>query len=484
MPILNIQRRLVEVGRVRLGDTAPTKGGKTRPVRLETWKLTSRDPQRLGEVAALYGGEVTPWPRREGEFQVLTGTKVLDVAVMPATALSAFNELWGQIETEDGKGAFQCLRRCNGHEELLRQEPCLCQAEMETRKGAGPQCKPLTQLNVLLPRVPGLGSWRLKTTSYYAAMELAGTVDLLQALSATTGMVGARLRIDKRRAVRDGKTTVFPVPVLDLDTSLLEVAAGEAPLAYRPIDGSARALEVAGAPAIEPPAVIDQMPSAPVEQGEPEPQAKPKPSNGRRTQAPVGEEAPLPEPPGPVAASEPPDPTTEIETTPAPDVVDVPVMGTVYLDPNSGREFGSLKEIEEFYADQKDAKSLEKEPGQSEPEATQAEEAVADRAARAIADAEPQGESADLGEAPPKPAITRADRNRLFLRAREVIGVQSPSDPKAELRKIIRDVTGKETTGSMTQAEYDEVSERLEAWEAIPFGGPEVGEQGNLAPRA
>ena len=427
MPILTLQRRLVEVGRLRLGDTTQTKGGKTRPVRLETWKVTSRDERRLKAVAALYGGDVTPWPRREGEYQVLTDTKVLDVAVIPKTALSSFLELWGQAQTAEGKpGAFQCMRRCDGVEELLRREPCLCRAEMDLAgdDSATPQCKPITQLNVMLPRVPGVGSWRLKTNSYYAAMELAGTVDLLQTLSESAGMVGARLRIDKRRAVRDGQTTVFPVPVLDLDTSLLEVASGEAPLAYRPLDdGAPRELEQASAPELgvaSDPSSEEAKPKRQRKKKEPEPSppeaaAEPEPAaetkakgnakgNGRRTQAPVGEEAPDPEPPGEAA--------------------------------------------------------------------TQNEEDLASRAQAALADAE-----ADPEEEASKAPISRAQRQRMHALAKEKIEGSSNHDAADELGRIVMDVTGSATIGSMTQLQYETVISHIEAWDAIPFG---EGEQATL----
>lgn len=222
-PIIDIQRRLVEVGRIRMGTTEARQkrdgsGTFRMPVRLSTWRLTSRDRSRLDAAALVYGGEVKPWDQREGEHELITETDALPIMVMPGQNLSSWYELWGQRGT--GK-PIECFRRCDGATETITDGPCLCDPESEK----GRECKPTTRLSVLLPDVPGLGCWRFDSHGYYAAVELAGTADLLEALTRSGQLVPARLRIDQRRAVRDGETTVFPVPVIDIDVSLPEVLA-------------------------------------------------------------------------------------------------------------------------------------------------------------------------------------------------------------------------------------------------------------------
>lgn len=215
-PIIDLQRRLVEVGRIRMGE----KNAKGLPTRLATWKLTSRDRVRLDAAAAQFGGEVIPWEGHDGQFALQTERDALPILLMPGQTLTSWYELWS------GGG---CQRRCDGTSEQVSDGPCLCDPEAR-------ECKPHTRLNVLLQDVPGIGCWRLETKGYYAAVELAGTVDLLELATARGALLPARLRIDQRVQVKDGQTKKFPVPTLDIDVRPLEMvaitrqaAAGEIP---------------------------------------------------------------------------------------------------------------------------------------------------------------------------------------------------------------------------------------------------------------
>src|SRR4051794_29621754 len=61
VPIIDLQRRLREIGRIRIGQQVPITNpkpgskAKTRPVKLETFRLTSRDQRVIDAAAALYG---------------------------------------------------------------------------------------------------------------------------------------------------------------------------------------------------------------------------------------------------------------------------------------------------------------------------------------------------------------------------------------------------------------------------------------------
>ena len=205
MPIIDLQKRLTEVGRIRMGQ----KSAKGAPQKLETFRLTSRDQSRITEVAAVYGGTVRPWEERPGEYEVVTETAELPILLLPGQALSAWYETWS---------AGGCQRRCDGVTDVISDGPCVC----DTEPGDDRKCKPTTRLSVMLPEIPGLGVWRLESHGYYAAVELAATAGMLEQATAKGQMFPARLRIDQRSQVKEGKTTRYAVPVIDIDVRLPE----------------------------------------------------------------------------------------------------------------------------------------------------------------------------------------------------------------------------------------------------------------------
>ena len=226
MPIIDLQRRVNEVGRIRMG-TSERRRGKKIPRRLETWRITTRDRARLEYASEAYGGEVVPWSEREGEWELITATDTLPIVLVPGQSLSQFWELWGQAGPQQ---PLHCMRRCDGVTELLSGQPCSCPPYDERRELAtdGKACKPMTRLSVILPDVPGIGMFRLETGGYYAAVELAGTAQLLEDASARGVMLPARLRIDLRRGVRvkadgSGETVAYPVPVIDVDVRVGDI---------------------------------------------------------------------------------------------------------------------------------------------------------------------------------------------------------------------------------------------------------------------
>lgn len=210
-PIIDLQRRLVEAGRIRTGG----ERSERRPgQKLETFRLTSRDESRVKAAAELYGGDPKPW--REGEWQVYTEASSLDVLVIPGQTLSQWYELY--------RGG-NCVRRCDGVEQT-NGSACECPGEYDERRelaADGKACKVTTRLTVLLPRLPGIGTWRLEAHGFYAASELAASASLLEQATARGILLPARLRLDQRKAVRDGQTFRFAVPVLEIDASLEQV---------------------------------------------------------------------------------------------------------------------------------------------------------------------------------------------------------------------------------------------------------------------
>ena len=120
-PIINLQRRMAEKARIRLGEQVPTKSGKKRPSKLRTFRITSQDRDYVEEAAALYGGTVTEFDA--GGWAVTTEADTLNVIVPPGQmAFSQWYELWGN--------GF-CKRRCDGQRVTISDGPCLCDPDTD-----------------------------------------------------------------------------------------------------------------------------------------------------------------------------------------------------------------------------------------------------------------------------------------------------------------------------------------------------------------
>lgn len=219
MPIVTIQRQFRELGRIRLGE----KGPRGEPKRLATWRLTSPDRSLLEAAAEQYGGDVAAWPDAPDgdEHQLITGVDELDILVPPGAPLTQWNELWS------GAG---CQRRCDGQREWLQDVPCICPpdpAERNELAKSGGACKPTSRLQVILPKLPDLGTWMYVSHGYYAAVELAGTADLLAAAASAGTMLEASLYIDQRTVKRPGQQTrKFPVPAIRIRATMTRLLEG------------------------------------------------------------------------------------------------------------------------------------------------------------------------------------------------------------------------------------------------------------------
>jgi hypothetical protein len=218
MPILTLQRSLREIGRIRLGEKVAAGNGRSRPSKLEVFRFTSSEKDAIEAAAALYGGTPRRWddaPIGE-QWEVVTTSKQIPVIIPPGPAvLSQWYETWS------GGG---CTRRCDGVRELLTDSSCICESEEQRT------CKATTRLNVILADLPGIGSWRLESHGYYAATELAGTVDLCQAAAGRGQLLPAVLGLQPRQVKRiiDGRpqTFNFVVPTLDVKVTPAAISSG------------------------------------------------------------------------------------------------------------------------------------------------------------------------------------------------------------------------------------------------------------------
>lgn len=228
--ILTLQRQARELGRLRTG----TFDGR-RPVRSDTWVVTSHSQEYVEAAAAVWGGTAEKWqPQGNGaaQWRVITQAVTVDAILPPGDPLSQAFELWN-------RGG--CARRCDGITESLSDAPCLCRAQFGDdfhQEKAGTVCSMVTRLNLMLPEMPDIGVWRVETHSYYAANELAGHVDTIRGLVGPQAMVPVRLRIEQRTRVAGGQTKHFPVIALELrgitagqvlagGEGLLQVTAGQ-----------------------------------------------------------------------------------------------------------------------------------------------------------------------------------------------------------------------------------------------------------------
>lgn len=246
MSIIDLQRRLAEVGRIRIGQQVATNNGKTRPAKLATFRLTSADSTRIAQAAQLYGGNPAQWDAPAGpQWEVVTEADALHVIVPPSDmSFSQHYELWS---------AGGCQRRCDGRHEAISQGACMCDPEAR-------ECQIHTRLSVMLRDLPGLGVWRIDTSGYYAAVELQGAVEVIQVAAGRGQMLPARLRLEQRAVKRAGQTRRFAVPVLDVEVSPGQLMASDEPAALTAPAESRPALtpvpaELTGPPA---PSVTEQ----------------------------------------------------------------------------------------------------------------------------------------------------------------------------------------------------------------------------------
>lgn len=252
--IRTAQRQARELGRLRTGYSIPNDDPKKRPrpVKSKTWVLSSHSEHYVTAAADAWGGNVERWqPQGNGapQFRVITEAEQLEAILPPGDPLSQANEMWN-------KGG--CVRRCDGETEQISRHPCLCLAEhgpewhqlRQDIRTKDKVCAATSRLNVILPDMPDVGVWRVETHSWYAANELAGTVDMVLSGTGGKGLVPVTLRIEPRTRVAAGQTKHFPVVVVEIrGVTTRQALTGPLPTAVA-LDpaGSSRAVAAIEAP--------------------------------------------------------------------------------------------------------------------------------------------------------------------------------------------------------------------------------------------
>ncbi|MDX3034734.1 recombination directionality factor [Streptomyces scabiei] len=210
MPIIDLQRRMRQLGEIRLGHVVPTASGKTRPAKLNEFRFTSPSREILASVAELYGGEVKPWTPANGgpsEFEVYSKANRLPVLIPPRDAVSQWYELYA---------GSKCQRRCDGVTEHKADRPCVCNPEKRA-------CKITTRVNVMLRDVPALGQWLLISKGYYAGITLPPAAELL---AQAGGYVAGWLGMEEKLVQLDDGPARFMIPTLDVEITPAALMAG------------------------------------------------------------------------------------------------------------------------------------------------------------------------------------------------------------------------------------------------------------------
>jgi hypothetical protein len=226
---LTLQRQARELGRLRAGTFEAPNGGRGRPTRSKTWILTSHQRDYLAAAADEWGGEVHEWTPQgstTSAWRLITDSDAVDAILPPGDPLSQHYEMWS-------RGG--CQRRCDGETEQLAAKPCFCLAEFGEEFHLEPPekaCRPHTRLSVILPNIPDLGVWRMESKGFYAANEIAASIDLIRQATGGTVMVPIRLRIEPRKRVAQGKTKQYPVIVVEIRGATAgQILSGSAPVA-------------------------------------------------------------------------------------------------------------------------------------------------------------------------------------------------------------------------------------------------------------
>lgn len=247
MPIVTLQRRLVQQGTIRIGAQVATSGGKMRPSALDKFRFTSDRKDLLDRMAVMYGGTVRPFeePKSTDTWEVFSDADVIDVLVPPPgpgrSVVSQWYEKWsagGCTHRCDGEVMF----RCDGRD-MPPDTPCQCD-----ERGIDPtddaHCDAHTRLSVVIPGTGAIGVWRLNTGGWNAAEEMAGIAAVILDRATSLGYsVPCTLSIQRRevKKLEDGKATTkkFVVPVLSPDVpedTMRSIAGG---LPYNPLANTA-----------------------------------------------------------------------------------------------------------------------------------------------------------------------------------------------------------------------------------------------------
>jgi len=219
--ISNLDRRMPEAGRIRLGERT-ARAMKS----LDHLRFTSPRRDLIDQIAGQYGGRVAEWNEPSStsphQFQVTITADLVDVYLVPG-GLNTQYEAWeggGAARRCDGETCEIPVQTADGYD--MQPVPCLCRAQNVAL------CKPYTRMQLILPTIAFAGTWRLETKGWNAAHELPGMYDMISTLASSGQMITAQLGIEQRQKVNRGRKQYFVVPRLTIAQTALEIQAGAA----------------------------------------------------------------------------------------------------------------------------------------------------------------------------------------------------------------------------------------------------------------
>lgn len=225
MPILDLQKRSRELGRIRTGH----KAANGAPKKLSKFRITSQSKALLENVATLYGGEVREWTPAGGASQWEVYTEVDRIPIfVPPQPVTQWYETWS---------AGGCTHRCDGETDYITGEAC-----DPEESALHQQSKPTTRLNVVLKEVEGIGFFRLESHGWNAAVELPQAAEFL---AYAKGYVDGWLALEERvsKSMKNGKseTKRYLVPIIEIGVTPAQLMAGEGRVQTPTLEGPVKA---------------------------------------------------------------------------------------------------------------------------------------------------------------------------------------------------------------------------------------------------
>jgi hypothetical protein len=231
MPIIkDRQRQLAVMGRIRIGETKISQGGKPYPASRETFRFTSSNEAALKEIHAKYGGTLRKWDKKPGQWELLSNAQTISVIVDTTMSADERYELYdGQTRTRhcDGESCFwlEVKRKGKTVEGVTDhgKVPCLCDPEDEDVEDKERECDVKTTLRVMIPETMDVVRWELQSKGLIFNAEVFGILNTLRDMGMR--MAFCHLTITQMESTTGAEKKKWVVPQLTLDPNPPEFAA-------------------------------------------------------------------------------------------------------------------------------------------------------------------------------------------------------------------------------------------------------------------
>jgi hypothetical protein len=242
MPNTLTQRRLVEIGRLRLGDEKqPNRPG----AQLDTFRFTSTSQKVVEMAAEIYGGTVAAFRGSEDDaWQVIFERKRIPVLIPPVDAFTSWMEKWtGPVLDRRCDGEMVATTEDSPDGPVRVDQPCLCGVDVNRYER---ECKPRLRINLVLSELPISGQVMLQAGGWHAPdtieMLLKAVADVMKRRvldDLPTNFTPASIWIaPKTTKSREFGTRHFKTLIMTLDGSIAELdAPREAPQLPAPDGG-------------------------------------------------------------------------------------------------------------------------------------------------------------------------------------------------------------------------------------------------------